>query len=284
MTASASAPTSTWPARRRAARPDRERRPRRRAPAPIAQASGGFATRSTAPAISARAAVDAQRHAPGCSDEAVRAGVVEAQRVAVAGAQPGGVARIRRARRDGEHRQDRRALARPGAVRVELERGCALQVEHLDDARAVAAQHEVRAVGGDRGVRAGRLGEHDVALVVHEALDRVRGGARGQRQQREQRRRARGARVIPRRPRGTRRRRSSPRARSRSPRSRGTRRSRRRSRTPAGRRGRARTARRRVASTNAAVRARGSLSSVVTNIVAAPISPRIGSGMPASSL
>ena len=39
-----------------------------------------------------------------------------------------------------------------------------------------------------------------------------------------------------------------------------------------------------MASTNATVRARGSSSSVVTNIVAAPIRPRMGSGTPASWL
>ena len=56
----------------------------------------------------------------------------------------------------------------------------------------------MHAVRCDRGVGAGCLREHDVARVVHQARDRVRRGARGQREQggeRERRREPRG--VIP---------------------------------------------------------------------------------------
>ena len=88
--------------------------------------------------------------------------------------------------RDGEHRHDRRALARPGTARVETQGGRALQVEHLDDARPRAPHDEAGAVGRDARLRARRLPEHDVARVVDEALDRVSGGARGRGQRQRQ--------------------------------------------------------------------------------------------------
>ena len=200
----ASAPTSTWrhtaPARERQhearARRDGRARPERPGDGRLRDALDRASDLGPA-------TVDAQRHAPAVQRRAVRAGVVEAQRVPAPGAQPRGVARVGAPGLHREHGQDRRSLARPRAARVELQRGRALQVEHLHDARPVPLEHEVRPVGRDAGVRAGRLRQHDVAGVVHEAADRVGGGARGQRQHGDQTTSA-ATRVIPRRPGGTR--------------------------------------------------------------------------------
>ena len=76
---------------------------------------------------------------------------------------------------------------------IEPERGQPLQIEHLDDPRAAAAQLEMRAVGCDRGVRAGSLRDDDVAGVVHETGNRVSRCARGQCEQERQRERGSGA-------------------------------------------------------------------------------------------
>ena len=142
IVAMASAPTSAGP--RDAARRPALQSPMPTAtanPAPNAQAIGGRATRSTAPLISAAAAIHAQRHAPG---------VRHAGR-AFRGSGSAASSRSRRSATPGRAGpalpvltastvDDGRALARPGAVRVELQRGRALQVEHLDDARAGAAR------------------------------------------------------------------------------------------------------------------------------------------------
>ena len=115
--------------------------------------------------------------------------IVEAQRCAVADAKPRGIVRIRGAGVHREHAEDGRAPARPGAARIEPERGVPLGIEHLDDVRPRTAQLEVGAVGGDRGVRAGRLDQHDVAGVVDEAGNRVCRRARRRHEQRGQRER-----------------------------------------------------------------------------------------------